>query len=163
MYYTTTNRVMNIFNKNYLSKWHDYLGVIIALSLLFPFSTVYSQNLHQKDNDFIVAISNNPSFNVGDFILVGNLNTGNTQFLSESDYLKSNYVKKHYNRENFHKLYQRASIAWGYFKQLQYVDKAKLRSAHYNYGQWDVMNSQVDRELVKKVKYIPHSGVKRIN
>jgi len=133
---------------------------IISMLLLFLVTfNSYAQNY--KENDFIVAISNNPTFTVGELIVIGGLNTSNTQFLSEAQYLNHNKIKSRYTASSFHKLYANASKAWGYFKELQNLSSKQLESLGYNYSQWDVFKSQVNSDLYNKYHYLPHSGVQR--
>jgi hypothetical protein len=105
-----------------------------------------------------MAISNNPDFNVGDLIDIAGLNTSNTQFLTESQYLTYWQITSRYSTANFHKLYANAKIAWGYFKELQKLSSKELRKLGYNYSQWDVFK-QNKSPLYDKYHYYPHSGV----
>ena len=54
--------------------------MFILPSVMFaqPHTTTY-----QKENDFVVAVLNNPSFSIYDFLTASGLNESNTQFLSE--------------------------------------------------------------------------------
>ena len=63
------------------------LCTVSVVSAQYPKSTVY-----QKKNDFMVAVLNNPTFSLFDFIRVSGLHERNTQFLDENTYTKSNFI-----------------------------------------------------------------------
>lgn len=98
---------------------------ILVFSLLLTFiSSVFSQNnssLHKKENDFVVAVINNQSYCLGDLILIG-MNERNTQFLSESEYLKSKYIQERYSSSEFHDVYRKCSSSWPVFLKLSKID-----------------------------------------
>ena len=47
-----------------------------------------------KQNDWLVATLNNPTFEVGDFQHILDMNLDNTQMLSKDQYLKSRYIRE---------------------------------------------------------------------
>lgn len=96
---------------------------VLALSLTCICS-VFSQNKsssNQKENDFVVAVINNQSYCLGDLILMG-MNERNTQFLSETEYLKSKYIQNRYSSSEFHDVYRKCSSTWPVFLKLSKMD-----------------------------------------
>lgn len=101
------------------------MSVFISCSVLFaqPKTVEY-----QKENDFIVAVLNNPTFSIYEFLCSG-LNEKNTQFLAEYQYRKSNFVKNKckemygiYTDAIFHNIYRKVSASWTVFKEVQFTD-----------------------------------------
>ena len=60
-----------------------------------------------KENDFLVAIVNNPSYCIYDLIMIAGLNSHNTQFLTEQEYAGSKFVRKNYTPTNLHRIYSK--------------------------------------------------------
>ena len=121
---------------------------------------------YQKENDFVVAVLNNPSFSIYDFLTVSGLNERNTQFLSEDRYHKSKFVQNkckelygQYTYSKFHDVYRKISASWKIFKEVQYTDLS------YNgFGKYMVKRGMFDTstprncpnpELKHKLSIIP--------
>lgn len=71
-----------------------------------------------KQNDWIVASINNPTFDAGDFQHISDMTLDNTQLLSKDQYLKSRYIRENdmfknaqgeFSEELFDRFYQGAA------------------------------------------------------
>ena len=101
-----------------------FLYIAIAIS-----AQTNKSELHKKENDFMVAVLNNPTFSLYDFISITNLHEHNTQFLKEELYRESDFIKNkckelygQYNIQTLHVIYKRVSTAWKVFLEVQNCD-----------------------------------------
>ena len=94
-----------------------------------------------KQNDWIVASINNPTFDAGDFQHISDMTLDNTQLLSKDQYLKSRYIRENdmfknaqgeFSEELFDRFYQGAAQKFAEFSTENIVD-------NYEYSMWDVM------------------------
>lgn len=94
-----------------------------------------------KQNDWIVATINNPTFDAGDFQHISDMTLDNTQLLSKDQYLKSRYIRENdlfkdsqgqFSEELFNRFYQGAAQRFAEFSTENIVD-------NYEYSMWDVM------------------------
>lgn len=94
-----------------------------------------------KQNDWIVATINNPTFDAGDFQHISDMTLDNTQLLSKDQYLKSRYIRENdlfkndqgeFSEELFDRFYQDAAQKFAEFSTEDIVD-------NYEYSMWDVM------------------------
>lgn len=127
-----------------------------------PNTTNYQTTNYQKENDFMVAVLNNPSFNLYEFITVAGLHERNTQFLTESQYQATNYIKNkcsEMNITNFHIVYVKVHKAWNIFKEVQDTDVSfdGMGKYFYKYSMWDVTKptSCPYPELKHKLSIVP--------
>ena len=98
-----------------------------------------------QKNDWIVANINNPNLDTYDLITLGDMNTKNTQFLKEEDYLKSNFIKNNkafkdengnFSQAKFDTFYKQQAVRWGEFQEdtfpkgleLDYFDTDRVRN-----------------------------------
>lgn len=98
---------------------------------------------YQKEHDFMVAVLNNPQFNLYDFITASDLHESNTQFLTEAQYWNTKYIKNkcaEMGINDFHSIYNKVRTAWGIFKEIQDTDVSYdgMGKYFYNYGDWDI-------------------------
>ena len=102
-----------------------------------------------KQNDWIVATINNPTFDAGDFQHISNMTLDNTQLLSKDQYLKSRYIRENdlfkdsqgqFSEEKFDQFYKNAATNFKEFSTENIVD-------NYEYDMFDTM-----RPLQGKVK-----------
>ena len=77
----------------------------------------------------MVAVLNNPTFSLYDFISIANLHERNTQFLKEELYRDSDFIKNkckelygQYNIQTLHIIYKRVSTAWKVLLEVQNRD-----------------------------------------
>lgn len=121
---------------------------------------------YQKENDFVVAVLNNPSFSIYDFLTVSGLNESNTQFLSEDRYHKSKFVQNkckelygQYTYSKFHDIYRKIRDSWIVFKEVQYTDLSYNGFGKYmmKYGMFDTSAPKncPDPELKHKLSIVP--------
>lgn len=123
---------------------------------------------YSKPNDFMVAVLNNPTFNLFDFITVLQLNSGNTQFLSENEYAQSNFIhnaiEKRYGRydaETFHLVYGRVSNAWRVYNEVENTDCSfdGMGQYFFQYSEFDSRRYSAQQcpypELKRKLSIIP--------
>ncbi len=114
-----------------------------------------------KENDFLVAVINNPSYNIYDLIMVAGLNSYNTQFLTEKQYASSRYIRKKYTPARFHKIYVRLSKAWKLFLICQSYDlkSSEIEECMNNYSTWDVNKPNTSQtsnpRLIRALKVVP--------
>ncbi|MBS4814452.1 hypothetical protein [Phocaeicola coprocola] len=101
-----------------------FLYIAIAIS-----AQTNKSELHTKENDFMVAVLNNPTFSLYDFISIANLHERNTQFLKEELYRESDFIKNkckelygQYNIQTLHIIYKRVSTAWKVLLEVQNCD-----------------------------------------
>ena len=66
--------------------------VLLLCGVSFTFAQYPKSTVYQKKNDFMVAVLNNPTFSLFDFIRVSGLHERNTQFLDEDTYTRSSFV-----------------------------------------------------------------------
>ena len=106
-----------------------------------------------KQNDWIVATINNPTFDAGDFQHISDMTLDNTQLLSKDQYLKSRYIRENdlfknsqgeFSEELFDRFYQGAAQKFAEFSTENIVD-------NYEYSMWDVMRPQKGK--VKDVNF----------
>ena len=145
-------------------KKHLFVLFVIAL----PFLSIAQQ---KKEYDFMVASLNNPSFCIYDLLTVCNMNSRNTQFISEAEYRNSNFIHRRvaelcgqYNEQIFHNIYVHVSNAWAIFKEVENADLS-----YGGMGQYMMERSYFDTrrtqrcpypELKNKLCLIPFSGKK---
>jgi len=121
---------------------------------------------YSMPNDFMVAVLNNPGFNLFDFITVLELNSNNTQFLCESEYKQSNFIHNAmenryglYDDETFHLVYIRVSSAWNTFKEVENTDCSYDGMGQYFYksSMFDTRQSRQcpNPELKRKLSIVP--------
>lgn len=106
-----------------------------------------------KQNDWIVATINNPTFDAGDFQHISDMTLDNTQLLSKDQYLKSRYIRENdlfknsqgeFSEELFDRFYQGAAQKFAEFSTENIVD-------NYEYSMWDVMRPEKGK--VKDVNF----------
>lgn len=106
-----------------------------------------------KQNDWIVATINNPTFDAGDFQHISDMTLDNTQLLSKDQYLKSRYIRENdlfkndqgeFSEELFDRFYQGAAQKFAEFSTENIVD-------NYEYDMWDVMRPEKGK--VKDVNF----------
>ena len=106
-----------------------------------------------KQNDWIVATINNPTFDAGDFQYISDMTLDNTQLLSKDQYLKSRYIRENdlfknsqgeFSEELFDRFYQGAAQKFAEFSTENIVD-------NYEYDMWDVMRPEKGK--VKDVNF----------
>lgn len=106
-----------------------------------------------KQNDWIVANINNPTFDAGDFQHISDMTLDNTQMLSKDQYLKSRYIRENdmfknaqgeFSEELFNRFYQGAAQKFAEFSTENIVD-------NYEYSMWDVMRPKKGK--VKDVNF----------
>ncbi len=94
-----------------------------------------------KQNDWIVATLNNPTFDAGDFQHIADMTLDNTQMLSRDQYLKSRFIRENdrfkndqgeFSEEIFNTFYNNAASEFAKFSTENIVD-------NYEYSMWDVM------------------------
>lgn len=92
-----------------------------------------------KQNDWIVAVLNNPTFTVGDFQNIADMTLDNTQLLSKEEYLRSNFIRENpafkdkdgqFSERMFDQFYQNASQKFSQFSTEDAVN-------NYEYSIWD--------------------------
>ena len=117
---------------------------------------------YQKENDFMVAVLNNPTLNLFDLISVIGLHERNTQFLTESQYWNTKYIKNKCSEmgiSDFHNIYRKVQIAWNIFREVQDTDVSfdGMGQYFYEYGQFDVMKPTTCPypELKQKLSIVP--------
>ena len=112
-----------------------------------------------KQNDWIVASINNPTFDAGDFQHISDMTLDNTQLLSKDQYLKSRYIRENdlfkntqgeFSEELFDRFYQGAAQKFAEFSTENIVD-------NYEYSMWDVMRPNNGK--VKDVNF--HLGIQQ--
>ena len=106
-----------------------------------------------KQNDWIVATINNPTFDVGDFQHVLDMNLDNTQMLSRDQYLKSRYIRENpnfqtdgqFDQNKFDTFYSQQVKRFGEFSTEKIID-------NYEYSMWDVTRpnkGKVRQEIIQ--------------
>lgn len=117
---------------------------------------------YQKENDFMVAVLNNPTSNLFDFIRVSGLHERNTQFLTESQYWNTRFIKNKCSEmgiTDFHSIYRKVQTAWNIFREVQDTDVSfdGMGQYFYDYGQFDVMKPTTCPypELKHKLSIVP--------
>lgn len=97
-----------------------------------------------KQNDWLVATMNNPSYDSQDFRYLSGLTLDNTQLLPEEDYLKSNFIRQNeqfkdkdgnFNENIFKQVYKEAAQKFSDFSAEDEVD-------NYQYSMWDVLRPE---------------------
>lgn len=92
-----------------------------------------------KENDYIVAALNNPTFSAGDFQNVLGMDLENTQFLSKDEYLKSPFILENeafkdingnFSEDKFDDFYNKVSQSFNQFVSEDYID-------NFDYSVWD--------------------------
>ena len=121
---------------------------------------------YKKENDFMVAVLNNPTFSLFDFISVAEMHERNTQFLDESRYTKSNFIinkcKELYgtfNSQTFHATYMKVKAAWRIFIEIQDTDVSYKGMGKY-FVKHDMFDIDAPRncpypELKHKLSIVP--------
>lgn len=102
-----------------------------------------------KENDWIIATMNNPTFDVGDFQYIADMTLDNTQLLSKDQYLKSKYIREsdlfkneqgEFSEDSFNEFYQKAAQKFKEFSTEDIVDHYD-----YKYSMWDVTRPKEGR------------------
>lgn len=143
---------------------------MILILLLCGISIVFAQipksANYKKKNDFMVAVLNNPTFNLFNLISIGGLHERNTQFLDESSYVKSNFIinkckelQGQYNAQIFHAIYQKVSASWKVFIEVQNSDLSHNGMGKY-FMKYDMFDTSAPRhcpypELKHKLSIVP--------
>lgn len=143
---------------------------VILIFLLCGISIVFAQipknTNYKKNNDFMVAVLNNPTFNLFSLISIGGLHERNTQFLDESSYVKSNFIinkckelQGQYNAQIFHAIYQKVSASWKVFIEVQNSDLSHNGMGKY-FIKYDMFDTSAPRhcphpELKHKLSIVP--------
>ncbi len=116
-----------------------------------------------KENDFLVAVVNNPTYSIYDLIMIAGLNSHNTQFLTEQEDAGSKFVRKNYTPTNFHRIYSKLFKAWRLFQKCQNYDlnNEEIKSYMQDYSTWDVnkpnINHASNPQLIRALKVVPLS------
>ena len=94
-----------------------------------------------KQNDWLVANINNPTYDSQDFRYISGLTLDNTQMLSKEDYLKSDFIRNNeafkdqngsFDEKIFQDIYEQAAQKFSDFSAEDEVD-------NYQYSMWDVL------------------------
>ena len=94
-----------------------------------------------KQNDWLVANINNPTYDSQDFRYISGLTLDNTQMLSKEDYLKSDFIRNNevfkdqngsFDERIFQDIYEQAAQKFSDFSAEDEVD-------NYQYSMWDVL------------------------
>ena len=94
-----------------------------------------------KQNDWLVANINNPTYDSQDFRYISGLTLDNTQMLSKEDYLKSDFIRNNeafkdqngsFDEKIFQDIYEQAAQKFSDFSADDEVD-------NYQYSMWDVL------------------------
>lgn len=115
----------------------------------------------QFDNDWLVAVTNKPSYRIYDLMIYAGMTPDNTQFLSEEDYRQSNWVRKHYTPEELHLAYIKLSEAWKSFMRCKYADINSPEIGKYmmHYDMFDIDKPEIEDannpQLIKDLQCIP--------
>lgn len=92
-----------------------------------------------KQNDWIIANINNPTFDVGDFQNILDMNLSNTQLLDKDKYLNNKKVRENslfqnkdgeFSEDKFNKFYEDASKTFQLFSTESIID-------NFEYSMWD--------------------------
>ena len=114
-----------------------------------------------KGNDFLVAVTNNPSSSIYDLMKYANMTASNTQFLSESQYAQSKWVREHYTPEGLHQAYIKLSRAWEAFLRCEDEDIDNVAVSKYmmNYDMFDTDRPRIEDaenpQLIRDLKVVP--------
>ena len=114
-----------------------------------------------KENDFLVAVINNPSFTIYDFLNISGLNTSNTQFLSFDRYCRSNFIRQRYDPTSFRDAYNRTQRAWNILCRLQNIDldDPEIKKYMMGYSPFDTSAPRIEesrnQNLIRELKIIP--------
>ena len=120
-----------------------------------------SNNEPMKENDFLVAVINNPSFTIYDFLNISGLNTYNTQFLSFERYCRSNYIRQRYDPASFRDAYNRTQRAWNILCRLQNIDldDPEIKKYMMKYSPFDTNAPRIEQSsnpnLIRDLRIIP--------
>lgn len=115
----------------------------------------------QKENDWLVAATNNPSFSIYDLITISGMTPDNTQFLSEEDYRQSNWVRKHYTPGELHLAYIKLATSWKAFMRCKNVEinSPEIDKYMMRYDMFDTHKPKVEDannpQLIKDLQRIP--------
>lgn len=106
-----------------------------------------------KQNDWIIANMNNPTFDVGDFRYISDMSLDNTQLLPKEQYLKSDFIRQNdmfknnkgeFSESIFSDFYNGAVEKFADFSTENIID-------NYEYSMWDVMRPKGGK--VKKTNF----------
>ena len=99
-----------------------------------------------KKNDFIVASINNPEFTVADFKDISEMNLGNTQMLSEEEYLKSKFIKENPLFQDSNGNFVKQKFSDFYRQKLRDFSEFSTESSldNYQYGLFDTFRKAKD-------------------
>ena len=128
-----------------------------------------------KQNDWLVAKLNNPTFDTQDFQYISGMNMDNTQFLPESEYTKSSFITQNeafkdkegnFDQELFDKVYQEAAQTFQEFSTEDAVN-------NYEYSMWDTLrpangnvkdnNFKISREVNPQHISIGIAGINEVS
>jgi hypothetical protein len=143
--------------------------ILLLIIITFLPCVLFAQpqtTTYQKENDFVVAVLNNPTFSIYDFLTAGGLNERNTQILSEDRYHKSKFIQNkckelygQYTYAKFHDIYRKISASWTVFKEVQYTDLSYDGFGKYmmKYSTFDPLapRSCPNPELKHKLSIVP--------
>ena len=147
-----------------LMRFFTLILVLCVVSIAFaqyPKSANY-----KKENDFMVAVLNNPTFSLFDFISVAEMHERNTQFLDESTYTKSNFIVNRckelygsYSSSIFHTTYMKVKAAWRVFLEIQNTDVSYEGMGKY-FMKYSMFDTSAPRscpypELKHKLSIVP--------
>lgn len=99
-----------------------------------------------KKNDFIVASINNPDFSVADFKDISEMNLGNTQMLSEDEYLKSKFIRENPLFQDSNGNFVKQKFSDFYRQKLRDFSEFSTESSldNYQYGLFDTFRKAKD-------------------
>lgn len=143
-----------------------FILVLLLCGVSFTFAQYPKSTVYQKKNDFMVAVLNNPTFSLFDFIRVSGLHERNTQFLDENTYTRSSFVINRckelygsYNSDIFHATYMKIKAAWRVFLEVQNTDVSYDGMGKY-FMKYDMFDTSAPRtcpypELKHKLSIVP--------
>lgn len=142
-----------------------FLFVLLFCGVSFVYAQTPKSSNYEKENDFMVAVLNNPTFSLFDFISIAGLHETNTKFLDESAYMKNNFIKKckelYGNDSDYalHAIYMKVKAAWKIFLEVQNTDVSYQGMGKYfhNHSKFDTRapRSCPYPELKHKLSIIP--------
>lgn len=143
-----------------------FILVLLLYGVSFTFAQYPKSTNYKKENDFMVAVLNNPAFSLFDFIRVSGLHERNTQFLDENTYTKSKFIVNRckelygsYSSSIFHTTYMKVKSAWKVFLEIQNTDVSYEGMGKY-FMKYDMFDTNTPRncpypELKHKLSIVP--------
>lgn len=158
-----TNEVSNesIPMQNKVSEVEDAINEVYDPWAGYPPIISGSNNESMKKNDFMVAVINNPTFTIYDFLRISGINSNNTQFLSFDRYCRSNFIRQRYDPITFKNVYEKTQRAWYILERLQNTDLYDPEISKYmmEYDPYDVCAPRIEQasnpKLIRELKIIP--------